>query len=141
MSKLTEMGILSPQLAYRFRVRATSRWLTEYEHTIFTSQVISTGIDYLNKTLTLTIRQDAHCTLLHEAIIKMFAQEFVIIHVDSLNGVDADPNYILEFDCKAKSHDFAFDYEERDVALHRIIFDFENMVPYNKKEEQNEEVE
>ncbi len=142
MDKDELIGILQPQMAYRFRLRATGAWLTEEEHQMLTCQTVSVGIDYLNKKLTVVIRQNANSTVLHEALVKMFERDVVILHVDAVDGSgSADPVYILEFDCKAKAHDFAYDYANTSVAQHTIEFEFSRMLPYNKKEEEVEEVE
>jgi hypothetical protein len=134
--------LFSPQLPYRFRMRITGKWLPEDQHTILTANVESVDIDYLEKKLVVKIRQNASSTLLHEAIYNTLQRDLVIIHVDSLDGTNGDPVYILEFDAKPVSHDFKFDYTEtKGVATHVIEFAFEHMLPYNKKEEQNGEVE
>lgn len=140
MSKEKQIGILAPQLPWRFRLRVTGTWLSKDEHAIITTQTESVGIDYLNKQLTVTLVQNANNTLLHEAIGSLMDKNVVVLHIDSVNtNGDVDPEYILEFDCKIKSHDFKFDYCETKVAAkHKLVFGFNRMLPYNRKEEEEE---
>jgi hypothetical protein len=67
-------------------------------------------------------------------------RDFFTIHLDSLDGVTADPNYILEISCKPVSHKFAFDYEQvaNPVANHEIVVDIDNVLPYNRSQDLDE---
>jgi hypothetical protein len=134
------IGILQPQLPYRWRLRVPS--LGEEQHNRVATQSESVHIDYKSRILTVTLVQNAHDTLLHEAVIAMVNKHTLTLHVDSLNGVDAVPDYILEFDCKPLSHDFKLDYTQtKGVAKHTITFEYITMTPYNQKEQQEEELE
>ena len=137
MDKYGQIGILQPQMAYRWRLRVPT--LDKDQHKVVAMQAESVKIDYKNKKLIVTLRQNANNTMLHEAIIRMVSQHTLTLHVDSLNGSDDTPTYILEFDCKPVSHDFAFDYTSRDVANHTIEFEYISMTPYNHKEEETED--
>lgn len=90
-------------------------------------------LDYLNMKLTLTLRQDAISTSLHEAIIKLLrAKDQIVLQIDNFDGED-QVNYMLEFTCKGTSHKFTFDYAQTDpVAKHIIEFDIQDFLPYNK---------
>ncbi len=142
MAKLTktsntgiDKGILQPQLPYRWRLRVPNGF-TEEEHNRIACQAESIKLDYKNRTLIITLVQNATDTILHEAIIKLVNKYRVILHIDSLNGVDATPDYILEFSCKTISHDFAFDYTQtKGTANHTIVLEYDTMTPYNQKEE------
>ena len=143
MAKLTktsktskiDVGILQPQLPYRWRLRVPNGF-TEEEHNRIACQAESIKLDYKNRTLVITLVQNATDTILHEAIIKLVNKYRVVLHIDSLNGVDATPDYILEFSCKTISHNFAFDYTEtKGTANHTIVLEYDTMTPYNQKEE------
>ncbi len=135
-------GILQPQLPYRWRLRVPNGF-TEEEHNRIACQAESIKLDYKNRTLVITLVQNATDTILHEAIIKLINKYRVILHIDSLNGVDATPDYILEFSCKPISHEFAFDYTDTrgGAAKHTIVLEYDTMTPYNQKEENLEIVE
>ena len=142
MTEEKKYGILAPQLPWRFRLRVTGTWLSEEEHTIITTQTESVDIDYLNKKLVVTLVQNANNTLLHEAIVSLVDKNVVVLHIDSVNAQGiAEPEYILEFDCKVVAHEFKFDYcQTKEAAKHKITFDFKRVVPYNRKENVDEEV-
>ena len=135
----THIGILQPQLPYRWRLRVP-KGFTDEEHNRIACQAESIKIDYKNRRLVATLVQNSTDTILHEAIIKLVNKYTVTLHIDSLNGVDATPDYILEFDCKPLTHDFAFDYTQtKGVAKHTIEFEYITMTPYNQKEEIEDE--
>jgi hypothetical protein len=136
-SMLTEseqkIGILLPQLQYRWRLRVPC--LSEEHHNRIATQSESIDIDYMNKKLTVTLVQNANDTLLHEAVIKMVSSYTITLHVDSLHSENGTPNYILDFDCKPVSHDFRLDYTQTGMAKHKIVFEYITMTPYNQKQE------
>ena len=141
MAKLTKeskatigMGILAPQLSYRWRLRFPGNTLTTEEHNRVACQALSVNIDYAKRELTIELQQDAITTLLHEAIIKMFDKNTVVLHVDGLDGTSGEPLYILEYTCKAKEHNFKFDYASNKVACHHIVLDIVSFLPYNNKD-------
>ena len=68
--------------------------MTAEEHNRMACQALSIDIDYAKKELTIELVQDAITTLLHEAIMKIFDRETVVIHIDSLNGTDGAAAYV-----------------------------------------------
>ena len=136
-----QIGILQPQLAYRWRLRAPNGF-TEEEHNRIACQAQSIKFDYKNKKLIITLVQNAHDTILHEAVTKLVSRQTVMLHIDSLNGsAEATPNYILEFDCTPISHNFELDYTNQGgTANHTMEFEYTTMTPYNPKEAENEEI-
>ena len=133
-SKIQQMGILQPQLQHRWRLRVPGNTVTEEEHHRIVCAALSVDIDYLKRELVIILQQDAITTTLHEAVMKLMGRDFFIIHIDSLNGMDANPNYMLEFSCKPKFHKFSFDYSGNGIANHKIVLDIESLLPYNSKE-------
>jgi len=132
-------GILQPQLPYRWRLRVPAGF-TDEEHNRIACQTESIKLDYKNRTLLVTLVQNSTDTILHEAIIKLVNRHTVTLHIDSLNGTDEAPYYILEFDCKPLSHNFEFDYTQtKGVAKHTIELEYITMTPYNQKEEIKDE--
>lgn len=142
MAKLTKtssaetgMGMLQPQLSYRWRLRFPGSTLTTEEHNRMACQALSVDIDYAKKELTIELVQDAITTLLHEAIMKIFDRETVVIHIDSLDGTNTEPLNILEFTCEPKAHGFRLDYASRgDTANHYIRLDIVRLLPYNNED-------
>ena len=72
-------------------------------------------------------------------MIKLASKESIVLHIDSLNGVESTPDYILEFVCEPLTHNFAFDYTQtKGAAKHTIELKYTTMTPYNQKEEAKE---
>ncbi len=141
MAKLTKeskatigMGILAPQLSYRWRLRFPGNTLTTEEHNRVACQALSVNVDYAKRELTIVLQQDAITTLLHEAIIKMFDKNTVVLHVDGIHAATEEPEYILEYTCKAKEHSFKLDYASNKIANHHIVLDIVSFLPYNNKD-------
>ena len=134
-----KLGILQPQMPYRWRLRVPHGF-TDEEHNRIACQSESIKLDYKHKKLVVTLVQNATDTILHEAIIKLVNKYSVTLHIDSLNRMDDTPDYILEFDATPISHDFAFDYTDtKGVAKHTIVFEYSTMTPYNQKESESAE--
>jgi len=131
-------GILLPQLPYRWRLRVPSLAKEQADRLTTQAQIIK--IDYKNKRLVITLMQDAVDTLLHEAIIMLIEQSNTALFIDSLDGANS-PSYMLEFDGEVTSHNFEFNYGQRDplIANHTIEFEYTTMTPYNQTPDENVE--
>lgn len=121
--------LLSPQLSYRWRIRILNDSMTTDIRNSVTCQALSVKIDYLNKKITLVIRQDSVTHLIHEAVMQMTHSHNKII-VESLANNQAGSGFAwaLLFNAIVVDHDFILDYGATDKPVnHTLVLTFKDM--------------
>lgn len=132
-SKFGKFGesILQPALSYRFRVVFNSRQSNQQEidnqqYALLTRQVHDVDVDYLNKTLKLTIEQSIVGDE-HELIGSLLEEPSPRIRIDTMNG-NEQIHHSVEFSCKPVSHNISYNYAERSAPVtHKLQFNITSM--------------
>lgn len=114
------MKLLMPAMKWRFQALVGSD-----RSKVFTRQVMSCNIDYIQNHLEFIIRQPSNDATLHHLIFDMckYSSEITIQEVSGL----AQPLTNLSFTGRAIKHNFELSYGESEVAVHKLTIKFERM--------------
>jgi len=128
------VGILIPDLKYRFRVRYPHDGRFNREGgDVLTRQTCNCEIDYVNKTITLKLEQPAALGEMHDLITYLIDSPSALI-VESMAG-DGEPNYAITFSlCQCVEHEYRLDYAFSEAASHELIFQYRDSSTKNRDE-------
>ena len=108
--------LYAPAEAHRFRFRIESD-----TDMIVTKEVISVTADYLNKEITVLLRQPRTSPDLHDFLIKQ-AEHEQLVFIDTMTGQTDLPSLIQQFHVQLIEHKYHLTYEADDVAQHLLVF-------------------
>jgi hypothetical protein len=126
-------GILMPQLQHQWRLRFTGENIpfTDIQRNLLRSQIVSCGLDYHLKTLSMDIEQNKFSSELHTMIKKFStiaksgtASDKVSFIVDMMDGSDKVLNSFSFTGCSLIAHKFDLSYANPGIARHHIKFSY-----------------
>lgn len=114
------MKLLMPAMKWRFQALVGS----DYSK-VFTRQVVSCNIDYIQDHLEFVIRQPTNDATLHDLIFDMckYSSQIYVQEMSALGK----PLTTLSFTGRAIKHSFELSYGESEVAVHKLTIKFERM--------------
>jgi len=126
-------GILIPQLQHQWRLRFIGNNIpfTDTERQLISMQIISCGIDYHLKTLSMVLEQNRYTSDLHDIVKKLstlaksdVASNRISFIVDFLDG-NNETHQSFKFEgCALIAHEFDLNYAVSDTAKHKIKFSY-----------------
>ena len=120
-------GILQPLLQHK--------WQLQIKHpdkdvqNLISRQVTKCSIDYVERTLSVSVEQDTISTTLHEVFNELGRMPKVCtVSIQPL--CDDKPTSGIEIFGKLISHNFKLDYSKCAVAQHDLVFSISNLACY-----------